>query len=375
MNGRMAAALLLALLMTTGLAGAAQAAGDGPAGALERQTIEITDGVGRVVRVPRNPDRVAAIFAPSAHIIAMLGDSGKIVAVSAGNMRDRLFLDFYPAVAKARTPTGGGGGGGLNAEELFSDPAPDVIFCNSGQIYDERIMEKIEKFGIPVVAVEFRTVEELKTTVRMVGDILGREEKARIYCTYIDETEQRIRGRLQGLQPHERRRVYHAVNELLRTAAINSVPGDWITRLGIDLVGAVEVREVNDSKNYISLETLFSYDPPYMLVTGADVYDHIRADEKLHVLTACKNGAVYLLPNGISRWAHQYSIEVAPAMLWVFKMIYPELFADIDLEAETRNFYREVFEVDLDEATVERILSGRDLRLLKSGADVERRGR
>ena len=69
---------------------------------------------------------------------------------------------------------------------------------------------------------------------------------------------------------------------------------------------------------------------------------------------------------GITRFAHTYSIETPLAMIWLAKTIYPELFADVDIYKEFREFYKEVFKANLDDETIGQILSGRGLRQLKT---------
>lgn len=118
----------------------------------------------------------------------------------------------------------------------------------------------------------------------------------------------------------------------------------------------------NDSKNYISLEDLFSYDPDYMIVNGEDVYDYIQQSERLHVLKAWKSSNIYNLPTGISRWGQPNSIETALFVKWLGKTVYPELFEDIDMKEEVREFYKKFTDTDLSDEYIEDILSGRNLR-------------
>lgn len=312
--------------------------------------------------MPKNPQWVAPIFAPSAHMVAMLGDSEKIVAVTQGNMRDLLFLDIYPAVAEARVPSGGGS---INVEELFTDPLPDIIFCDTPLVQDTKMFQQLEKFGIPLVAIDFRTMAEHKYAIRLIGAIMGRQDKAEDFCNNYDQTFALVKERTANIPVEDQALVYHAINELLRTEATNSLPGEWIPQIGIKLVGAAEVDEEGDEKNRLSLEELMAYDPPYIIINGEDVYDYIEQSERLHVLSAYQNGQIYLLPYGITRFAHTNSIETPLAMLWLGKTIYPELFEDIDMQKELKSFYGRFFDAELTDEMVEQILSGRGLRIVK----------
>ena len=328
-------------------------------------TITVVDCMGRTVTVPENPTWVAPIFAPSSHLVAMLGDSEKIVAVATGNMRDTLFLEIYPFIKNARTPKGGGDTG-VNVEELFSSPVPEIIFCDSAMLLDTKMVERIEKFGIPLVAITFRSVEEQKYAIHLVGEIMGREEKAQAFCDYYDEVLEYAEERTSDIKEEDKKAVYHSINELLRAEATNSLPGEWMPRIGIKMVGAAEVDEASDSKNRISLEQFLEYDPSFIIINGEDVYDYIQLSERLHVLTAYKTNNIYLLPYGITRFAHTYSLETPLAILWVAKTVYPERFTDLDMNVEIKKFYKQFFDTELNDEEVEQILSGRGLRTVKS---------
>ena len=61
---------------------------------------------------------------------------------------------------------------------------------------------------------------------------------------------------------------------------------------------------------------------------------------------AVKNGKVYKMPLGMYR-SYTCGVDTPVTLLWMAKTVYPELFADIDITAETRAYYREVFGIEL----------------------------
>nr|WP_320025720.1 ABC transporter substrate-binding protein [uncultured Acetobacterium sp.] len=353
--------LLLAVML---LLSACSAAGNQSAPAVQADQNQrlVTDSLGRTVAVPKEIDQVAAVFSPAVHIICMLGDSDKIQSVSEGNMRDRLLLNLYPTMVDARTPKGGGA---FNIEELYQEPLPDIIFCDPATVNDGKTMKQLEKFNVPVVAIDFQTIEDQKTAITLIGTIMGREEKAAQYCAYLDETQKLITDRIEAAGKSDSITLYHAVNELLRGDTEASLSADIIKRMGITQLGVKAMPGLNDAKNYISLETLFADDPQYIIVNGADVYDYIMKNERLHVLKAYQNNHVYNLPVGISRWGQPYSLETPLFMLWLGKTIYPELFGDLELKQEMKSYYQTFFDADLSDDVLNQILEGRDLRELE----------
>jgi len=359
------ALIMVNLLGTTGCSDNRGVTASAPPG---KELITVTDCVGRVVQVPRNPDRVACLFAVSTHMLAILGDSHKIVAVSEGNMRDYMFLHIFPEVENARTPKGSGN---FNIEELFKDPAPEIVFCYTDIVQDPKMMEKMEIFGVPVVVINFTTVAEQQYTMKLLGQIMGKEQQAQAYNDYYQEVLQLVEGRVAGIPEENKKVVYHAVNELLRTDTSNSLPADWLPRTGIKNVG-VGPEEKAGGKNFLTLEQFFMLDPEYMIINGSDVIQYIEANEKMHNLAAYQKGNLKLMPLGVSRWGHPYSVETPLAILWTAKTIYPEMFPDVDLNQETRTFYQRFFHYQLSDTEVEKIMEGKEYKKIVGGVDANR---
>ena len=72
-------------------------------------------------------------------------------------------------------------------------------------------------------------------------------------------------------------------------------------------------------------------------------------------LKAVKNNRIYLNPQGMYPWERS-TPEEALQVLWAAKSLYPDLFGDIDMRAETRNFYKEFFNYTPTNADLDQIL-------------------
>ena len=323
----------------------------------------VTDFLGREVLVPRNPQYIASIYAPTTQLVAMLGRSENIVAVANGNTRDVLFMHIFPYIEYARQPRSSGID--INMEELFADPVPDIIFLDAPNAMDPRIMDNLELFGVPVVVIEYFSIYGLKNMVTMMGEILDAGERAAAFVDYFAETIDMIQGRIATLPPDEIRVVYHAVNELLRTNITNSLVGEWMPMVGmVPATTLFSDDQIGIDRHIISLEQLLIYDPEYIIITGADVYDWIHSDRgsQTHVLQAYRYNRIYLLPMGITRWGHHNSLEAPLAMKWLAQVLHPELFYDIDIGQATREFYQNFFDYTLSDEFIEYLLGGRVFR-------------
>ena len=68
------------------------------------------------------------------------------------------------------------------------------------------------------------------------------------------------------------------------------------------------------------------------------------------------------MPIAISRWGHPGSIETPLAILWTAKKIHPSLFHEINMERETKNYYKKFFNFELSDQKVKAILDGKLIR-------------
>ena len=74
-------------------------------------------------------------------------------------------------------------------------------------------------------------------------------------------------------------------------------------------------------------------------------------------LKAVKDKKVYGNPKGVFSW-DRYGAESALQILWAGTIIQPELFADIDVKAETKAFYKKFMNYELSDGEFEYILKG-----------------
>jgi iron complex transport system substrate-binding protein len=74
------------------------------------------------------------------------------------------------------------------------------------------------------------------------------------------------------------------------------------------------------------------------------------------MVKAVRDGRVYANPRGMFWWCRETS-EEALQFLWVAKLLYPDAFADIDMAAETRAFYKDFYRIDLSDDEIRDFLS------------------
>ncbi|MFX4262138.1 ABC transporter substrate-binding protein [Pelotomaculum propionicicum] len=353
-------ACLLVLLLVAGCA-KDNPSGNG-AGAPEKQgAVTVTDFIGRQVAVPDKVERIGCLYAFSGHVVAMLGRGDDIVAVVEGLKRDVIMRELYPGIGDALVPASGGA---VNLEELIK-ARPDLVFIRTETAANEGEKSKLENSGIPYMVIDYRNMKEQMFIIEMIGQAVGEKERALKYNEYYQRCIDRVQERVKDIPLDERVRVYHSVNEATRTDARNTLPADWTQAAGAINVSVNEELKFLEDKYFAGLEQILLWDPDVIIVNEAGVADYIMTNTQWSSLSAVKNNKVYQMPVGISRWGHPGSLETPLAILWTAKTLYPELFSDIDLLAETKYFYREIFNYPISDQVAAQVLSGKGMRAPK----------
>jgi len=321
-------------------------------------TITIKDCAGRQVKIPAKVERVACLCPDAAYTMAMFGQGDKMVAVVDGIKRDIILTDMYPAIKDLPVPKSSGV---INIEELIGT-RPDVVFVKRDISGSEAETEKLEKVKIPFLVVDYNSIEEQLYAAEMIGQVIGESEKARQYKEYYLDCIKRVQDRIQDIDPEQRVRVYHSINEATRTDVAGSLSGDWLEAAGAYNVSAQEKLKLLEGKYYASLEQILLWDPEVILVNETGVDNYILTNTQWASLQAVKNNKVYKLPSGISRWGHPSSPETPLAILWTAKTLYPDRFNDLDMAGECRSFYKEFFGMELSDEVIQNILYGDGMR-------------
>ena len=323
------------------------------------------DDLGTPIKVKEDPEYVSALFAVTTHYMAVLDDLDSVVSISEGNTRDFLFCEMFPSVLEKKVVKGNNN---INMESMVSKPVPELLVANPEAFVDENTTDKLKKLGIPIYIASFGTFEEQMESVTKLADIMNKESQAQVYVDYYAEMITFVKERIATIPETERKTAYHAINELLRTDKEGTISKEVMKAAGAkNIADTIQQKEelTLTSKSYIAVEELMQANPEYIFINGADVYDYIEQNEQFHSLQAYQNKKIFLLPLGVSRWGHPNSIETPLAVLFVAKAMYPELFEDVVLEEEIREFYTQMFRYELSDEQVENILEGRVYKEIK----------
>ncbi len=322
------------------------------------KTISVIDSFGRKVQVPQNVERIAALYSFAGYAVCLLGDGNNLVAVPGGLQRDVLLADMFPKIMDAAVPRSGGT---INAEELLRIK-PDLVIIRGETAVDEKEKEKLDNTGLPYIIVEFANIKEQQESISIIGEALGKTEKARAYNEYYDDTLKKVDEVVKNIAPEDRVRVYHSENQATRTTHKNSLSADLARAAGINNVSVGEELTLQDNNYFATIEQILLWDPEIIIANETTAVDLITNHPHWSGIRAVQDGKVYKLPQGISRWGHPGSVETPLAVLWTAMTAYPDKLDHVDMKKEIAFYYKTFFNIELEEKMIETILRGEDLR-------------
>ena len=315
-----------------------------PAPALAQARV-VPDMARRRVALPATISRVVTLGSlpvVNSFVYAM-GEGGTIVNGLADFARPRwkFQTEFAPQVARqpamqlpTREP---------NVEAILL-ARPDVVLT----MHRESIA-LLEGRGIPVVFLAWQKPEDVKACMAVLGDVFGKPDRAAAYTAYFDRTIARVAALVQGAA---RPRVLYLQPDTLTQPRL-------IAEWWIPAAGGISVSDDGRSteSRTFTLEQVVLWDPDILIVTDPKDVAYVQKHAVLSKLKAARAGRVFVVPVGAHTWSNRTS-EQPLTVLWAASVFHPERMQSVDLVAETRAFYRDIFGHALTDAQVGEILSG-----------------
>ncbi len=347
--------LLLVFVMVFSLAACGQTAESSS----ESDTHIIVDHAGYEVEVPNEIDRIAVCnILPLPSVLAVFFDSAeKIVGMSSGSLvaaENSLLGELYPELLNAET--GYIDGTAVNVEELMK-LKPDVVFYGKS---DVEVGEQLRNAGFAAVAISvndwnYNAIETLDNWIKLLGELFPDNDKTELVADYSNRMYELVQERVADIPDAEREQAFFLFK--YSDTSIMTSGAQFFGQWWADAIGAVNVAEEMTADNSITvnLEQIYSWNPSLIFITNfttaypEDLYQNTVGNYDWSAINAVKNENVYKMPLGMYR-SYTPGVDTPITLLWLAQTAYPELFADIDIVAETQNYYKEVFGIDLTEA-------------------------
>ncbi len=346
----------------------------------ESLAVTVTDIAGRTVTVPDNVKRIVLgegrlFFAlsllegqkPFDRIVGWQGDFRKLDPQTYAVYKAKFpQIDAIPLIGNTSADS-------ISPEKVLTLNPQVAIFGLSGHGpgKESALVGQLQKAGVPVVFVDFRT-SPLKNTLpsmELLGKVLNREKQAQDYIKFYQENIRRVTDVTQDIPEQDKPKVFielraSTADDCCRSAG-NGNMGDFI-----DLAGGANIAkpllpgplgQVNLEKVIASQPDVYiasggsapqkagDANPPASLILGAQVTPQqaqtsltpLLKRKGISTLKAVEEGRSY----GI--WHNYYNSPYNVMAVQAFaKWFYPQKFADLDPEQTQKQMYQQFLAVE-----------------------------
>lgn len=307
----------------------------------------IEDMAGDRVAVPARVERVATVGAVPVlnGLVFAVGEGRRIVnGLPEFARKPRWGYQAVFAPHTARLPSMQNADRTPRLEALLG-AAPDAVLT-----MDRASADALRRAGLPALYLAWRQPEDVKTAVRLLGRLFDRPQAAERYAERFDRMLAGVAARLRDVRTRPRV-LYFSPKTLTQP---HLVAEWWIGAAGGDSV--TDDGRSLESRSF-TLEQVLAWNPEILIVSGHDEAEAVRQEPRFANLAAVRAGRILVAPCGAHTWGNR-TAEQPLTVLWAAKNFHPEAFADVDLVAETRRFYRDLFGAELSPAQAREILDG-----------------
>ena len=305
---------------------------------------EFVDSTGRTVLVPDEIEKVA-VSGPLTQIVLFALCPEKFVGIS--NAWDKTAEKYLPAEYYDLPLLGQlyGGKGELNLEALLASGAQVVLDVGEAKKSIKEDMDGLqEQTGIPFIHIDAYTAS-MGDTYRMLGELLGNEEKAHMLGAYCDDIYARMTDLADKVEKVD---MLYITGEGQNVIAQGSYHAEIIDMLANNLA-VVDEPSSKGTGNEVDMEQILAWDPDFIIFSPDSVYGLVADDPVWQTLQAVQNGNYVEVPFGPYNWmGFPPSVQRYLGMLWMGAVLYPDA-VDYDLFEEVRNYYDMFYHCELNE--------------------------
>lgn len=318
-------------------------------------TRAVANSAGKTVTIPEDVRRVICSGPGCLRLLTYLQAQQMIVAVDDIESRRRQFDARPYAIANPqfkKMPIFGQFRGFDNPELILNlEPQPDAIFKTYGTMGFDPV-ELHEKTGLPVIVLNYGDLGKLRPclykSLRIMGDVVGRKERAEAVIEYIESMIKDISRRTADVPDSVCPSVFVGGVAFKGPHGYQSTepaypPFSFVKTNNLAYDKGLSGKELRHSD--IAKEKIVEWNPDYLFLDlstlqlgdGAGGLHELRTDPAYRTLTAMKEGRVYgLLP--YNWYSQNYGCILANAY-FVGKLLYPDRFADVDPAAKADEIF------------------------------------
>lgn len=259
-------------------------------------SVTLTDMLGRRVLLPRDVHRVLALHPIPTTLLELLAPK-QIVSVDSVFERSLVPDDARFSAEQMSSlrslPVTGVYFSGFDPEQLIK-LHPDVVITMTG---DTNIDREQQQTNIPFFAVSKTPTASYESTIRLIGQIVGQQNRADQMAAFWAQTIASVTARTASVPPARRPVVMYTG----KNGDILGVPGkDTVFGSSIDTAGGRYVGDqlsgghADTENNPVSLEQVITWNPDAIIVASVGARARITHDPRWQSIQAVRDGHVYV---------------------------------------------------------------------------------
>jgi len=279
--------------------------------------LEVTDQMGRQVRVEKIPERVVSLSPANTEIVYALGLGEKLAGVTE-------FCN-YPEAAKDKPKLGGFS---IVDIERVVEIQPDLVLA--AEIHKDEVIPQLEGLGLTVLALAPKTLDEVLDAIILVGKCTGQQEEAIQLVTEMGKRIKVITDKTRNLAQADRPRVFY----IMWHDPLMTVGSDTRIYELIELAGGINIaQDLGEGYPTMSLEAVIIANPQVIVAgtshgEGANLpYQFVLTEERLRDVDALVNGHVYEINTDL---VGRPGPRMVNGLEQMARMIHPEIFGPIE---------------------------------------------
>lgn len=242
------------------------------------EPVQVLDGLGRSVTLPKAPQRIVALFSSNTELLAALGLTERIVGIED-------FTHYPPNIREGRTIVGGRLG---FSAETIARLQPDLVVITPARGAADALVRPLTLVDVPVLVLTHSTLEQVFNNLELLAQATS------VAAAPIVEP---LRARLAAVQRRVGQRpavpVYLELGEHSR-GALQTVREGTYTADALRLAGGANVFADLSGLTQVSGEAVIRANPEVILMASRQFDPQaIAARPGWDAINAVRNGRIY----------------------------------------------------------------------------------
>ena len=348
-------------------------AGGGSGQSSSTRTVTAADGT--QVEIPAQVTKVAPTIGALAEVTMIVSKGDPVISAAATQQIGDKFKQYFPRYSEGNPNDYSA----QSVEDLIASGTQVVFGVQS--MYSDDQLDQLEQAGIAFVPINsVSTVDELCDATELIGEILGGDyqQQAQKFSTYWKQqlSDAKNATATVGDKQTILEAMYNSgsfttvnssdiMNEYFEAAGLTNVAAD-LQKSSAGSNGQSSGSNGQNSGNKgsggaqgiaIDAESIAQMNPEWIITNSQEGKEALMSNPALSKVTAIANNHVLVSPQGAYLWIVR-SGEGAMVPMWLVSQVYPDLAGDYDAKTAVKDFFKEFYSYDLDDAAVEGILAG-----------------